>query len=341
MKILFIMYPWEKLNPKQDSTIRLVHEAVSRNHEVSLTCPQNLTIRDSVVQSFCRTIVLSEKVSDSMTVFHRTTQFQIGMRALQEFDVIMMRDNPPLDPLVLNFLDSVKDDTFIVNAIDGLRKANNKIYTAAFYDPDREMIPVTHVSKNIDYLMKVIEESTDDKMIMKPLDGYGGRGIIVIEKKAMANIRSLLEFYIHKVQGETNYIILQEYVHGAENGDVRVLMLNGEPIGALRRRPASGDVRSNLSAGGSAERHKLSKAEKAMCRKIGKKLVQDGIFFAGLDIIEGKLIEINVLSPGTITDINRLNGTKLQVKIIDFLESMVPDNKLPVSLLESEMIYEN
>jgi glutathione synthase len=341
MKICFIMYPWESLNPKQDSTIRLVHECAARNHEVSITCTNNLTIRDSVTQGYCRTIINTGKVSNSMVTFHRSVKFENIMRPLKDFDVIMMRDNPPLDPVVLNFLDSVKDDTFIVNAIDGLREANNKIYTAAFYDPNKEIIPTTHVSKSIDYLMRVIEESEDERMIMKPLDGYGGRGVIVIEKAAMASIRSLLEFYINKSKGESNYVILQDYVKGAENGDVRVLMLDGKPIGALRRRPAKGDVRSNISAGGSAERYKLTKADKTMCEKIGKKLVQDGIYFAGLDIIEGKLIEINVLSPGTITDINRLNNVKLQEKIIDYLEKVVSGIKNQREILIPEQIYED
>jgi glutathione synthase len=317
------MYPWESLNPKQDSTIRLVHECVLRKHDVSITYANNLTIRESIPQSNCRTIVNTGKVSGSMLNFHRTVVFENRMVAMKDFDVIMMRDNPPLDPVVLNFLDSVKDDTFIVNAIRGLREANNKIYTAAFYDPDKEIIPITHVSKNIEYLMKVIEDSPDDRMIMKPLDGYGGRGVIVIEKLATTNTRSLLEFYINKSKGESNYIILQQYVKGAENGDVRVLMLDGKPIGALRRRPAKGDLRSNISAGGTTERYKLTKADLALCYKVGQKLVEDGIYFAGLDIIEGKLIEVNVLSPGTITDINRLNKVKLQVEIIDYLERTV------------------
>jgi len=234
-----------------------------------------------------------------------------------------MRDNPPMDPLVLNFLDSIKDDVFIINAIDGLREANNKIYTAAYYDPDRELIPVTHVSKNIEYLQRIIEESPSDKMIMKPLDGMGGSGVIVIEKSAMHNIKSLLEFYIHRDKNTSNYVILQEYVEGAENGDVRVLMLGGKPIGALRRRPAKGDARSNISAGGSVEKYKLTAKDKMLCKKIGEKLVRDGIYYAGLDIIGGKLIEVNVMSPGTITDINKLNNTKIQSKIIDYLEDVV------------------
>jgi glutathione synthase len=319
------MYAWESLIPKQDSTIRLIHECAIRGHEVAITHPQNLTIRDCVTLSYCKTVVPQEKYSKSMANFYTNIKFNKEMRPLTDFDVIFMRDNPPLDPLVLNFLDSIKDDVFIINAIDGLREANNKIYTAAYYDPDHEIIPTTHVSKNIEYLQRIINESDSDKMIMKPLDGFGGSGVIVVERSAMANIKSLLEFYITRSSKNSNYVILQDYVEGAENGDVRVLMLNGKPIGALRRRPAAGDVRSNISSGGSVEKYKLTKEDKALCDKIGKKLVQDGIYYAGLDIINGKLIEINVLSPGTITDINKLYNVKIQRKIIDYLELVIAE----------------
>jgi glutathione synthase len=175
------MYPWEKVNPKQDSTLRMIHELCSRGHEVAITHPPNLTIRDSVTLSLCKTIVLAKKVSTSIPSFYKTVEFDEKMRPLHHFDVIFMRDNPPMDPLVLNFLDSIKDDVFILNAVDGLRETNNKIYTAAYYDPKRELIPATHVSKNIDYLLRIIDESESDKMILKPLDGYGGSGVIVIE----------------------------------------------------------------------------------------------------------------------------------------------------------------
>ena len=166
MKICFIMYPWEGLNPKQDSTIRLIHECVKRGFDVAITYPKSLTIRESITLSYCRTIKKMESVTNSMTSFHKTVVFESSMRVLSEFDVIFMRDNPPIDPLVLNFLDSIKDDVFIINAIDGLREANNKIYTAAFYDPEKEIIPTTHVSKNIDYLLRTIEESENDKREM-------------------------------------------------------------------------------------------------------------------------------------------------------------------------------
>jgi len=323
------MYPWERVIPSQDSTLRIIHEAVKRDHEVSITHPSNLTIRESITLSLCKQILLGEKLTRSITSFYKTVKFDVKMCPLSEFDVIFMRDNPPLNGLVLNFLDSIKDDVFIINAIDGLREANNKIYTAAYFDADRELIPATHVSKNIDYLLRIIEESENDKMIMKPLDGYGGSGVIIIEKSAMKNIRSLLDFYINRDRNDSIYVILQDYIEGAEEGDVRILMLNGKPIGALKRIPIKGDVRSNISAGGFVEKYKLTKEDEILCEKIGEKLVRDGIYYAGLDLINGKLIEVNVMSPGTIADINKLNKVKLQEKIINYLEKVVESrNKL-------------
>ena len=323
MNICFIMYPWDEIHPENDSTLCLIHECVSRGHTVAMTTNHGLTIRDSVTMAFCEVLIKEEKVSRSLAAFHKKATRKEQALPLAGFDVIFMRANPPLDNLVLNFLDSVKNDVFIVNDVDGLRLANNKLYTAAFYDPENEIIPKTYVSKNIQYLKSVIEESDSDKMIMKPLDGYGGSGVILLEKGAMHNVNSLLDFYI-KGQGEkSNYVILQNYVEGAEKGDARVLMLHGEPIGAMRRVPAENDARSNVSAGGVVVKHTLTKEEKRLCKIVGSKLVADGLFFAGLDLIGGKLIEVNVLSPGGITYINKLLKIRLQTKVIDYVEDMV------------------
>ncbi|MCB0762376.1 MAG: glutathione synthase [Flavobacteriales bacterium] len=323
MNVLFIMYPWERIVPEKDSTVRIIHECVMRGHITAVTTGANLTIRDSTSMAMCHIIEKPEKSPKNLPSFHKSAKFRKKMLPLSGFDVIFMRANPPLDSIVLNFLDSVKNDVFIINNIEGLREANNKLYTAAFYDPNNEFIPATTVSKNKEYLKQVIEESPNEKMIMKPLNGYGGSGVIVIEKGANQNIASLLDFYITGKGGESNYVILQEYVEGAEKGDIRVLMLHGEPIGAMRRVPAQGDARSNISAGGTIEKHVLTKNEKRLCKIVGSKLVKDGLYFVGLDLISEKLIEVNVLSPGGITYINKLNKVRLQEKIVDYLEDMV------------------
>ncbi|KLV04054.1 glutathione synthetase [Photobacterium aquae] len=327
MKICFVMYPWDKVEPENDSTLRMIHEAASRGHTVAITTPNNLTMRHSTAIAFCHVLKQGE-VSQNIPSFYRKAEFNTAQLPLAGFDVIFMRANPPLDTMALNFLDSVRDQTFIMNDIDGLRVANNKLYTTSLPDPNNEFIPVTHVSKNRDYLERVLEESTNDRMILKPLNGYGGKGVILIEKSAKSSVKSLLDFYIGDNQ---NYVILQDYIEGAEEGDVRIMMLNGEPIGAMRRVPAQGDVRSNIHAGGKEVKHTLTKQELRLCKHIGPKLVRDGLYFVGLDVINGKLVEVNVLSPGGITRINRLNRTKLQAQVIDFAETVVKAKEVSIA----------
>ena len=164
-------------------------------------------------------------------------------------------------------------------------------------------------------------------MILKPLNGFGGSGVILIEKSAMNNINSLLDFYINSSDGSSNYVILQDYIEGADQGDIRILLLNGEPVGAMKRVPGTDDHRSNVSAGGSVQKHTLTKAEKALCKQIGPKLVNDGLYFVGIDVIGGKLVEVNVMSPGGITYINKVYKPKRKIeeKVIDFIESKVED----------------
>lgn len=324
MNICFLMYPWEDIkSPENDTSLAIIHECAKRGHGVAICTPANLTIRNSVTNAFCTILNRMDKVPANLKSFYNKSTTREEMLPLAGFDAIFMRAEPPLDPLMLNFLDSVKDDVVVINSVQGMREANNKLYTAVFEDPNNEIIPVTHVSKNKDYLIKMIEESSSNKMILKPLNGFGGSGVILIEKTAMGNINSLLDFYINKGDGTSDYVILQEYIEGAEKGDVRILLLNGLPIGAMRRVPGDKDHRSNVSAGGSVQKHKLTKQEKILCEKIGPKLVKDGLFFVGIDVIGGKLVEVNVMSPGGITYINKVYKLKLQEKVVDFLESKI------------------
>jgi len=140
----------------------------------------------------------------------------------------------------------------------------------------------------------------------------------------MGNINYFISiFIISKSNGNSDYVILQEYIEGADKGDVRILMLNGKNIGAMRRVPGEKDHRSNVSAGGSIVKYKLSKQDKILCELIGPKLVKDGLYFVGIDVINGKLVEVNVMSPGGITYMNKAYKVRLQEKVIDFIESEV------------------
>ena len=257
MNVCFLMYPWENIDPENDTSLALIKECVKRGHGVALCSPANLTIRNSVTNAFCTVISRMDKVPASLKAFYKKAERREEMLPLAGFDAIFFRANPPLDPIMLNFLDSVKDDVFIINSLEGMREANNKLYTAAFGDAHSNIIPNTHVSKNKNYLVRQIKESKADKMIIKPLNGFGGSGVILIEKSAMSNINSLLDFYINSSDGTSNYVILQDYIEGADEGDVRILMLNGEPIGAMKRVPGKDDHRSNVSAGGSVQNYCL------------------------------------------------------------------------------------
>lgn len=321
MNICFLMYPWERIGAENDSSLRLIHECASRGHRVALTTPGGLTIRDNVAHAACR-VIQNNRISSSIRSFHRHAELKPSRLPLSGFDVIVLRLTPPLDLTVLNFLDAVRTDTFIINDVDGLRLACNKLYATSFCDPDHDFVPTTHVSRQREYLERVLDESPHERMVLKPLNGSRGRGVIVVEKRARHSLRALLDIYIGEGD-QSHFVILQEYVPGAEQGDVRILMLNGEPIGAMRRVPVAGDARSNVHTGGSVRRHTLTRRELALCRHVGPQLVRDGLYFAGLDVIDGKLIEVNVLCSGGITRINRLNRTRLQVQVIDFVESVV------------------
>ncbi len=327
MNVCFIMYPWEQIDAENDSSLAIIKECAKRGHGVAMCTPANLTIRDSVTSAFCKVVGRFEKMPSTLKSFYRKAELRNEMLPLAGFDAIFFRANPPLDPIMLNFLDSVKDDVFIINSLEGMREANNKLYTAAFGDAHSNIIPNTHVSKNKDYLIEQIKDSKADKMILKPLNGFGGSGVILIEKSAMSNINSLLDFYIHGADSTSNYVILQDYIKGADQGDVRILLLNGEPVGAMRRIPRTGDHRSNVSAGGKIAKHTLTKQEKALCKQIGPKLVSDGLYFVGIDVIGGMLVEVNVMSPGGITYMNKVYKSKVKVeeRVIDFLESKVLD----------------
>ncbi|MEX1056599.1 MAG: glutathione synthase [Natronospirillum sp.] len=324
MHVGFLIEDWANMEPGKSSTLLIMQECMARGYKVSVLYTRNLTVRNNVVYGFVKRVRMpTEKTPEQVGSFFKKAQLEDKLIPLQALDVIFIRKDPPIDPITYNFLDSVKDLTMVVNEVDGLRKANNKLYTTTFHDPHNEFLPITHVSKNKDYLLRMIEESEHDRMILKPLDGSGGRGVIVLEKRAMTSVNSLLDFYI---DGGRNYVILQEYIEGADEGDVRVMMLNGRFIGAYNRKPPAGEFRANIQTGGSAHAYTMTDSQKAILRKVGPKLARDGLFFVGLDMIGDKILEVNVCNPGGIDNINRLSKVKLQRLVVDFLEEKVHES---------------
>ena len=141
------MYPWEEIDPENDTSLALIKECAKRGHGVATCTPSNLTIRDSVTNAFCTVVGRMEKVPSTLKSFYNKANLREEMLPLAGFDAIFFRANPPLDPIMLNFLDSVKDDVFIVNSLQGMREANNKLYTAAFGDAHSNIIPSVSTNK--------------------------------------------------------------------------------------------------------------------------------------------------------------------------------------------------
>jgi glutathione synthase len=209
----------------------------------------------------------------------------------------------------------------MINSTNGQILGNSKLYLLNF----PEIIPETHVSRDPNRLKKIIDDF-GGAMVVKPLQRFGGEGVIKVSIRDRENLISLINYYVraYKSYPERETIMVQEYLDGVQSsGDVRVLLLNGEILGAMRRKPQKGDFRTNIHAGAKAYKHELTEDEKKICAAIKDKILEDGLFFVGIDIIGSKLVEINCVSPGGIPRINRLNKDKLEAKVIDFIEQRV------------------
>lgn len=326
MHIGFMIAEWSELTPAKNSTILVIRECMRRGHKISILYPDLLTVRNNVVYGNLLRMKPMQKIPENIVQFHKKAEFETIQTPLHSLDSLLIRKDPPIDATIFNFLDAIKNECIIINDVDGIRKANNKLFTTTFNDPSNSYLPITHVSKDKKFIRKMIDEMPGDKVILKPLVGSGGHGVIVLEKNAQSNINSILDFYIHGT-GDSNYVIIQEYIEGAENGDVRVLMLNGKFLGAYNRRPPEGDIRANIQIGGTAHKWTMTDSQMAVCRKIGPRLAADGLNFVGVDMIGDKILEVNVLNPGGISNINKLDKLKLENNVVDAIEEKVHDKQ--------------
>ena len=167
-------------------------------------------------------------------------------------------------------------------------------------------------------------------MVVKPLQRYGGEGVIKVSIRDQENLISLINYYVRAFRSypERESIMVQEYLHEVQHeGDVRILLLNGEILGAMKRKPRKGDFRTNIHAGAKARKHVVTPKEREICAAIKNRLIQDGLYFVGIDVIADKLVEVNCVSPGGIPRINRFDKVKLEAKVIDFIEEKVTERK--------------
>jgi glutathione synthase len=308
---LFVIDPPETFSPTADSTWVMVTEALRRGHRPFGALLPDLTLAGDSARAIVRPLELDPD----------TPRMRFGSQAerreLKSFDVVLMRKDPPVDEaytIATWILD--RAGTLVVNDPRGLRDLNEKLAIARFPD----LTPQTFVSRSATELREILS-AFGGRMILKPVYGFGGRGIL-LAREDDPNLGSLLELV---TADGTRWTVAQEYLPAASEGDKRILLVDGEPIGAVLRVPKAGELRNNFHAGGSPASTTLSDHDRAICSRVGPMLRELGQFFVGLDVIGGRLTEINVTSPTGMQEVNRLEarveGATMQAIFWDVLES--------------------
>jgi glutathione synthase len=230
-----------------------------------------------------------------------------------------MRKDPPFDMKfffathLLSLVDERK--CLVVNHPRGLRDANEKLYALNF----PELIPETLVSSDIGQLRQFMKE-VGGEMIIKPLDGCGGSGVFYLNQKDR-NTNALLETATSNGRAP---IMAQRYIPEVRKGDKRIMVLDGEPLGAILRVPRDDETRSNIHVGGRVVKTALTARDREICQVMAPSLKKLGLYFAGLDVIGNYLTEVNVTSPTGVQEINAMNKVQLESQIFDFIEKKAP-----------------
>jgi len=324
MEIAFLMDSLESIDPHWETTSYLMYECNQRDHTVYFLEPHDVYIRDNRVVARMWKISVPKDLSMSDywdCLIQCLKKDDLIFETLTDLDALFLRKDPPLNYQVMELLSPVKDQVFIINSTNGQILGNSKLYILNFPD----IIPETHVSRDPARLKKIIDDF-GGAMVVKPLQRFGGEGVIKVSNRDQENLNSLINYYVKdsKRYPEREQIMVQEYINGVKaHGDVRILLLNGEIMGAYRRTPKEGDFRTNVHAGASVHKHEVTGKEREVCLSIRDRLVEDGLYFVGIDVIGDRLMEINCVSPGGIPRINQLNGVKLEADVIDFIEKKV------------------
>jgi glutathione synthase len=310
MRHLFLIDPPERLSPRADTSIAFMREGARRGHEIWETQLDDFGARDGGRPFTSAATAIEVRAGDDWYRLGETRG-----RFLDEFDVVWMRKDPPFDlryVYATHLLSLVRKPTLVVNDPQALRDDNEKLVTLRFPD----LIPETLISSSMSELL-AFRERLGGEMIVKPLGGAGGDGIFHLGDKDR-NVRSILEISTRK---ETELLLAQRYIPEVREGDKRVILVEGEPKGALLRVPHETESRANLHVGGAATKTLLSPRDLEICARVGPLLRESGVVFAGLDIIGRYLTEVNITSPTGIREIEALDGIAIEKDVLDAVES--------------------
>lgn len=310
MKIAFQMDPIEDVDINADSTFRLAEEAQNRGHDLYVYTPNDLTFNRGKITAKVRSISLKRKIGDHVNFG------AVELLALSEFDVIWLRQDPPFDMGYItntHLLDLIGQKTLIVNNPFWVRNLPEKLLVLEFPD----LIPETVISRDLEEIKRFKNEFKD--IIIKPLYGNGGAGIFRLREDDK-NLTSLHELFSNM---SSEPLIAQAFLPDVKKGDKRIILIDGEPVGAINRVPKAGETRSNMHVGGKAEPAKLSQRDREICRSIGPILKNRGQVFVGIDVIGDYLTEINVTSPTGIQELERFDKVNIAEMIWHAVEKKV------------------
>ena len=308
MKIAVQMDHVSKLNIKGDTTLALCLEAQKRKFRLYQYLPDNLTFIDGRL----KVVVEELKLFDDCEDF-----FELGKPFtddLNSFDTVLMRQEPPFDMHYITYthlLDHLDKKVRVINNPVSVRNAPEKLLVTHFAD----LMPKTIISKNFDEIKEFVSKL--NKVVLKPLYGKGGEGIILLESNDKIFDKKLENFLL----GEHEPIMAQEYLPIVKKGDKRIILINGEPVGCLNRIPAEGEFRSNLGVGGLPELSELSSRDIEICQRISKTLIDYDLYFVGIDVIGDFLTEINVTCPTGVRQIKELGGPDIAKLFWDNINS--------------------
>ena len=309
LKVAVQMDPIEGINIETDTSFFMMLEAQLRGHALWVYTPDKLSLEEGRVLGRGRPLNVQAVKGDH----HRVGEWEV--RDMSEFDVVLMRQDPPFDMAYItatHFLEKIHPKTLVVNNPAEVRNAPEKLFVTDF--PGVQ--PPTLITSDVEAIYDFRARHGD--MVLKPLYGGGGSGVVRM-KADDPNLDALLE--LHAMIGREQ-VIAQKFIPAVSKGDKRVLLVDGEPVGAINRVPAEGQVRSNLARGGRAEAVELTARDKELCAIIGPELKRRGLLFVGIDVIGDYLTEINVTSPTGAQQLKRFSGVNAVAALFDRIEAI-------------------
>ena len=312
--MIFLMDPLERVHRHKDTTYVFMIEADRRGHEVYYLPLAGLSLEEG------RLWFSVERVRPTPEGPAPAERLGVERLSAEEADVLFIRTDPPFDANYLThtwLLDHAPRGLLVVNDPAGIRTVNEKIWALQF----REWVPPSLVTRSVQEAEAFLVRH--GKVVAKPTDGFGGKGIFVLERGG-SNVRVAFETLTG--DGQT-YMLVQAYVAEASVGDKRILLLDGEPLGALLRVHGEDDHRNNFFAGGRPEAAAITDGDMRIIEALRPHLRALGLFFVGIDIIGDRLIEVNVTSPTCMQEMNRLYGGQLERSVLDAIELRVRDER--------------